>query len=82
MPLVISDETLRAAGMGESDARIELACLLFDAGRLTIGYAAAFAGLDERAFEDELHRRGFPRHRYTDDKLRNDVEALKKLGRW
>jgi predicted HTH domain antitoxin len=82
MPLVISDETLRAAGIDEHEARLEIACRWFDTGKLSFGHAAAFAGLSEIDFEAQLEQRGLPRHRYTAEMLDQDVETLKKLGRW
>ena len=36
MPVVISDETLRAAGLSEREAAVEIACHLFDAGKLCL----------------------------------------------
>ena len=82
MPLVISDEMLQAAGLNEQDAKIEIACRWFDAGKLTIGNAARLAGLSETQFESQLDLRGLPRYRYTADMLENDVSVLKNLGRW
>ena len=82
MPVIIPDETLHAANLTERDAKIEIACRLFDAGKLTIGHAAQLAGLTEIEFENELHARGLPRFRYTAEMLDEDVETLKKLGRW
>jgi predicted HTH domain antitoxin len=40
MPLVISDDVLQAAGLSEREAKIEIACRWFDAGKLSIGHAA------------------------------------------
>jgi predicted HTH domain antitoxin len=82
MPVLISDETLRAAGMNEREAKLEIACRWFDAGKLSLGHAAQLAGIGRDEFEGELDRRAIPRHRYTDEMLDNDVAALKKLGRW
>ena len=82
MPLVISDEMLRAAGMNEQEAKVEIACRLFDAAKLTIGHAARLAGLTETEFESQLGLRGIPRYRYTEGMLEQDVETLKELGRW
>jgi hypothetical protein len=33
MPVIIPDETLKQAGLTESEARIEIACRLFDADK-------------------------------------------------
>lgn len=82
MPLVIPDDVLRAAGMSEQEAKVEIACRLFDSGRLAIGHAARLAGMSEVNFEEQLAARGLPRYRYTDQMLDQDIESLKKLGRW
>ena len=82
MPLVIPDDALRAAGMSEREAKIEIACRWFDAGKLAIGHAARLAGLSETEFERELELRDIPRYRYTEEMVEQDVEVLKKLGRW
>jgi predicted HTH domain antitoxin len=34
--LTIPDDILREAGISESDANVELACRLYDAGKLTL----------------------------------------------
>jgi predicted HTH domain antitoxin len=82
MPLLISDETLRAAGMSEGEAKVEIASRLFDAGKLAFGQAAGLAGLSELDFEAQLELRGLPRYRYTEQMLDQDVESLKRLGSW
>ena len=82
MPLVIPDDMLKAAGMNEREAKIEIACRWFDAGKLAIGHAARLADLSELDFEKQLEARGLPRYRYTDEMVERDVDALKKLGRW
>ena len=76
MPLVISDDALRAAGLDEQKAPVEIACLLFDAGRMSIGHAAEFAGLTLIQFEEALHARGIPRFRYTREMLEQDFRTL------
>ena len=81
MPLTISDEALRATGLSEAEARIEIACRWFDEGKLTIGNTARLANLDEIEFEAQLESRGFPRYRYTDELLNRDVEGLRTLVR-
>ena len=75
MPLVIPENMLHAAGMSEAEAKVEIACQWFDAGKLAIGYAARLAGLSELEFEMQLKARSLPRYRCTE-------EMLKKLGRW
>lgn len=82
MPLIIPDEALRAAGLNEQQAKLEIACRWFDEGKLAIGHAARLAGLAEAEFEKQLEFRGIPRFRYTEQMLEQDVQTLKRLGRW
>ena len=55
MPLLISDEALRAAGLDESSWRVEIACRLFDASKLTLWKAAKLANLTRLQMESALH---------------------------
>jgi predicted HTH domain antitoxin len=80
MPLLISDEALRAAGLDESSARIEFACRLFDAGKLTLWKAAKLANLTRLQMESALRQRGIAIYRPTVDDLATDLAGLKKLG--
>ena len=77
MPLLISDEQLRQAGLTERDVRIELACRFYDANRLTLHQAATWAGLDRPGMEAALAERGLPVYRYTEEDLESDLEAIK-----
>ena len=79
MPVTISDELLDEAGMGEREARIEIACRLFDAGKLSLPLSARLAGLDRGQMEDELLERGIPLYRPTLEDYQHDVVALGKL---
>ena len=45
MPVVIPDETLQQAGLTEREALVEIACRLFDAGKLPLWPAAKLAGM-------------------------------------
>ena len=79
MPLTISDETLRAAGLNEHEALIEFACRLFDAGKLSLPAASKLAGLGRVEFERELFERNIPAYRITIKDYEQDLESLKKL---
>jgi predicted HTH domain antitoxin len=79
MPLTISDETLKKAGLTEREALIEFACRLFDAGRLSVHEAARLVGVERYSFEAELAKRKIPIYRYSEEHLRQDLEALRKL---
>lgn len=80
MPVVIPDETLEAAGLTEREAAIEIACHLFDTGKLALWPAAKLAGLSRSAFEGELGRRGIAVYRPTAQDLADDLAALDRLG--
>ncbi len=58
MPVVISDEVLKQANLSEREALIEIACRLYDAGKLTFRQADLLAGLSRNEMEAELCRRG------------------------
>ncbi len=76
MPLVISDETLKAAKLSEREARIEIACRLFDADKLQLWPAAQLAGLSRDEFLSELKARNIPAFRPTWDDVKQDMETL------
>ncbi len=80
MPIVISDEVLREAGLGERDAVIEFACHLFDLGKLSLWSAAKLAGLNRVEFEQELVVRRIPVYRPSLQDLADDLTALSRLA--
>jgi predicted HTH domain antitoxin len=80
MPLTISDETLKQMGLSEREAQIEVACRLFDAGKLSLPAAGKLAGLERPEFERELLQRGIPAYRPSVKDLEDDLAALKRLG--
>ena len=80
MPLTIPDERLQSAGMNEREARIEIACRLYDAGRLVMREATRWAGLTRTEFETELISRGLPLFWPTIEQLHADIAAMDRLG--
>jgi len=79
MPLTLSDDILQKAGMSADEARVEIACRLFDAGKLDLWPAAQLAEMTRVEFEEELHRRHIPIYRPTLDDLKTEIEAFEKL---
>jgi predicted HTH domain antitoxin len=79
MPLTISDQDLAAMQMDERQARIEIACRLFEAGRMSFGHAASLAQVSQEEMSEEIERRGIPRYRYTATHLEQDLEGLKLI---
>ena len=79
MPLVISDEQLQSMKMDERQARIEIACRLFDADQLSLPAAAKMAGLKRAVMEDELRHRKIALYRPTIEELRRDLDVLHRM---
>ena len=79
MPLIIDDEMLQTAGMTEAEARIEVACRLYDAEKLTFGQAIQWSGLRRTLFESALIDRGLPVYKITLEDLQEDMANLDKV---
>lgn len=71
--LHIPDGLFKQAGITEQDAVIELACRLFDTGRLSLFFAAKLAGMRRSQFEDVLLDRKIPVYRYSQEQFDEDV---------
>lgn len=80
MTIFIPDDILKRAGITEQEARVELACGLFDSGRLELWPAAQVAGLSRPEFEAELLKRKIAIYRPTEDDLRRDMEAFRDIA--
>lgn len=80
MPLLISDEQLEQAGLTEHGARLELACRLYDANRLTLHQAATWVGLDRPGMETALLSRGISVYRFLDEDAEIELAAARRLG--
>jgi predicted HTH domain antitoxin len=79
MPLTISDEDLKRTGLTAEEARVEIACRLFDAGKLDLWPAAQLAQMSRIQFEDQLMERKIPIYRYTHEDLASDLETIEHL---
>jgi predicted HTH domain antitoxin len=78
--LHIPDDLLKQAGITEQEALIELACQLFDTGRLSLFFAAKLAQMPQQQFEDLLLERRIPLYRYTETDLDDDRKSLRRMG--
>jgi predicted HTH domain antitoxin len=76
----IPEDVLREAGLTEQDAVVELACRLFQGGRLTLWQAARLAGLDRNGIEDALLERHIPVYRPSAQDLKDDLRNLDEMG--
>lgn len=79
MSIVISDETLQTLQMSESEMLIEIAVLLFQQERFTLGQASRFARMNQLQFQRLLASRQISLH-YDVTELREDVESLAAKG--
>jgi predicted HTH domain antitoxin len=80
MSLTITDEQLQVMKMSAEEARIEIACRLFDAEKLDFHDARRLAGLDRVGFEEALYDRRIPLFRPTVEDLEQDLEGLRRMG--
>ncbi len=79
MSLVIPDDILRAANMSAGELRREIALLLFQQDKLTLGQASEFAGSNQLEFQQLLASRRIPVH-YNAQDLTDDLDTLRRLG--
>jgi predicted HTH domain antitoxin len=74
VPVIIPDETLKQAGLSEREALIEIACRLFDAGKLHLNQAARLARMNRNEFESELMSRQIDVYRIDEEYLPHGLE--------
>ncbi|NBD33729.1 MAG: UPF0175 family protein [Cyanobacteria bacterium] len=75
MSLTISDDVLQTANMTERELLIEIAILLFEQERLTLGQASQFAKMNQVHFQRLLASRQISLH-YDVEELQEDVRTL------
>jgi len=81
MSVVISDEILQASQLTPNEFRQEIALYLFQAGRLTLGYASQLADMQASAFRQLLKQRNIPLYSYDVEDFDLDLKNLRELGR-
>lgn len=79
MSVVISDEVLRAVQMSEAELLQEIAVMLFQKERFTLGQASRFALMNQLQFQRLLASRQISLH-YDIAELREDVKSLEANG--
>ncbi len=79
MPMTIDDQLLEAAGLTEQDARIEVACRLYDAGKLTLLQGMRWANLSRVQFEAALLDRGLPIVKMTLEEFEDDLATINRV---
>jgi predicted HTH domain antitoxin len=79
MSLVIPDDILRAANISAGELRQEIALLLFQQDRLTLGQASEFTDMSRVDFQRLLARHHIPVH-YDRQEFDDDLETLRRSG--
>lgn len=79
MSLEIADDILHAAHLSADELRREIAILLFQQERLTIGQAAELAGAAQLDFQRMLAERGIAVH-YGVAEFEDDLTTMRSLG--
>lgn len=75
MSVVIPDETLQAARLSPEELKRELALLLYQQDRLTLGQASQLAAMSQASFQHLLASREIPVH-YDEAEFEADLHAL------
>jgi predicted HTH domain antitoxin len=74
--LSIPDDLLQQAGVSEEEALLTLACALFDAGKLTLFFAAKLAGMSQPDFEQVLQERKIAIYRPTVAEFEEELKTI------
>ena len=77
--ITIPDGLLEQAGLTERELLVELACRLYDAGKVSMFAAGKLAGLTRAELENALVARGLPLYRITEETLAEDLRTLERL---
>lgn len=80
MSLVIPDDILQATRMSAAELKQELAVLLFQREKLTLGQASRLAEMSQVQFQHLLASRYIPLH-YDVAEFEEDLRTLRELGR-
>jgi len=79
MPVIIPDQLLAEAGLSEHAAKLEIACRLYDAGKLTMPQATRLAEISRIDLEAALLERGLPLLRLDERYWAQEVQSLERL---
>lgn len=80
MSVVIPDDILQSARMSEAQLKLEIAIMLFQQDKISIGKARRLAGINLLEFQHEIARRGICIH-YDVEEFEEDIKTLQEMGR-
>ena len=75
MGVQISEDQLNMLNMTAAELLIELAVHFYDMGKMTMGQARKFAGIDQISFQKEMQKRGVY-IKYDIEDLEEDLRTL------
>lgn len=79
MSLVISDDILQASGLSETEFMLEIAIMLFQQERISIGKASQLAGMNQIQFQRLLASRNICIH-YDVAEFQEDLKNRQNRG--
>lgn len=79
MTIVIPDDILQATRLTEDELKQELAVILFQKDKLTLGQASILAGMNRLQFQHLLASRKIAVH-YGVDEFEEDIKTLKETA--
>jgi predicted HTH domain antitoxin len=79
MSITISDEILEQIQMSDAELLQEIAIILFQKEKFTLGQASSFTRMSQFQFQKLLASRKIPLH-YDTAELREDVKSLEANG--
>lgn len=79
MSLVISDELLKASEMSANELMIEIAILLFQKEKISLGKASEIVGMNRIEFQTLLAKRGICIN-YDVTEFQEDIANLRERG--
>lgn len=80
MSLLIPDEILQASRLSERELKVEIAVMLFEKEKLTLGQASRLAAMNHLEFQHLLASRQISVHYEVAD-FEQDLKTLDELGR-
>lgn len=75
MIVEIPDQIIKQSGLSAKEILLEVAVLLFQKEKLTLGQASKLAGLHQFEFQKELTARDIPVH-YGEEDFENDLQTV------
>lgn len=80
MSVIIPDDILQSAEMSEAELKLEIAIMLFQQDKISLGKARSLAGMSLLDFQREIASRGICIH-YDVDEFEEDIQTLRSMGR-